>query len=94
MNKRDKVWFGWEMRPHRLTYLNTWSQVVKLFGEATEPVGSGALLEEVCLWEWGERGYSLPTLPFPTLGTLLVSAEATCPCTSRGHYGFSDWSHR
>lgn len=35
----------------------------ELFVEAVEPVGGGALLEEVCHWGWGGRAYLLPSLP-------------------------------
>lgn len=44
------LWFKFEMSPHRLNYLNTWSHMMKLLLEIMELLGSAALLEEACHW--------------------------------------------
>lgn len=41
-------WLLGERCPHRPLYLNKWSQVAELFGEAVKPLADGALLTEVC----------------------------------------------
>lgn len=83
-----------------LTDLCIWTlgpQVVGLFGEAVEPVGGGALLEEVCHWGWGGEVIASSHFQFVLSGPfnlLLQPPAPTCSHTSHGHYGLSLWNRR
>lgn len=51
------------------------TRVFVLFGEVAEPLGSGALLEEVGHWEAGLEIYSLIPIPSPSLLLDLLRCE-------------------
>lgn len=61
-------WVWWsECPPHRLDIRTLSPQLVASFGDIVESFKVGAILEEVCHWEWGLRVISLASLPVHSL---------------------------
>lgn len=72
--EENQVWMWWGLSgncPYRCLCLNTYSQLVVLLGEISDPLADGALLKEVRHWGWTLK-ISNP-VPLPDSGQHVTS---------------------